>query len=99
MNDELHEAILAHIHATPGDSARRISVAVGANECTVRTRLARMVERDQIRREGVTVNTKYYPLKTARPTWVIPDEYAQVSSIWRVATRIAAEVRGQEWRA
>lgn len=99
MNDALHEAILAHIHATPGDSARRISVALGMNEATVRTRLGRMAEREQIRREGVNKETKYYPVRATAPKWIAPEEYIQAPSIWRVATRCAADVRGVEWRA
>lgn len=99
MTDALHDKIVAFITANPGKRASDISGAIGGNAATIRTRLANMVAREQINREGVNQSAKYYPSRVTRPRWDISDEYIQAASIWRVGQRCAAEARGQEWRA
>jgi predicted transcriptional regulator len=99
VTDALHDAIVSYITANPGKRASDISNFIGGNAATIRTRLANMVAREQINREGVNQSAKYYPSRVTRPKWETPDEYIQASSIWRVGQRCAAEAKGREWRA
>lgn len=100
-HDALQKAITAYVTANPGRSAQQIAVAISlggtpASGSTVRSRLAAMVKREQVARTGESVHTRYFPILAATPRWEVPEEYEQVSSIFRVAQRCAA---GDAWKA
>lgn len=99
MTDELYSRLLDCIAVKPGQRCYEIAEALKADQTIVNTRLASMVKREQIRREGHYKKATYFPVRAMRPTWDAPDEYIQAASIWRVGQRCAAEARGQEWRA
>lgn len=99
MTDALHQSIIAFFKANPGKRACDLDKAVIANPTTLRTRLCNMVSRDELRREGSGVHTRYFVSTVVVPTWETPDVYFQAASIWRVGQRCAAEARGREWRA
>lgn len=99
MTDALHQSIIAFFKANPGKRALDLDKAVTAKPTTLRTRLCNMVARDELRREGSGVHTRYFVCAVVKPTWETPEVYFQASSIWRVGQRCAAEARGIKWRA
>lgn len=93
-----HRQIYDYIAGHPGCSVRQITEALGMEMRTVRIRMDRMKEKDYLLTEG-TCRRQRYTVKGLIPEFEQGEAYVQAPSIWRVAARIAAEVRGVEWRA